>query len=825
MIGIIFAAILPQFALIRDSWDVKQGTAEALQNGRVLTDHINRNLLKAVRITAVSESSVTNGYIEYEDNDGNTFKYEYVASENNDYVRFGPLGNLSDLAGPVSSLKFTCYDACDLDTPLSPVTDANVIRTVKVDATITNSASMGQNKTFTTWVYLRTNANNGGLVGGWKLDETSGRTAADSSGSGNNGTFYGDDPCWVAGILGGAVDFNGVPDYFEVNSLNNSNKKGDAVFTVTGWFKTSQSTGMQTIVGNWSQTGSSAYQGWEVLVENNKVVARIGSDGDYGDVIGTTVVTDGQWHHFAFVYYPAPLSSFLNNILYVDGNEQGTRIYMTIYAEEPTEFRIGDGSYVTTGGTPNKGGPFNGIIDDVCIYNRALSAAEIADMANILSYKGFAEAKAGPYSPVVTIPKPVGTNAGDLLIAVVATDGATSGVMKPTVSSNWQLIDRGNYNNTVSLGAWWKIATASEPATYQFDWFYISEDAYGWIMRFTGHDPVNPINASAVITQAASSNPTSPEVTSTVNGCLILRLGGFDYDDIVVDSPGLPNHIPITMDESHDTDNLVAYGGFSDAKVSSDSTSITLSLPSGTSQGDLLIAAVATDGNTSSSILPPSGKGWTLDSRKSSSGEVTMGVWYKNASASESSTHQFTWSGGQQAYGWMMRFTASNPSIGPRAYATGTSSTPTCPTTVLSGPYPLPGIVLRLGAFDDDAITVGSPGLPDHNAITMDRSNTGADSVSGGAGYKIQASPGYTGTANFSLTPPDQEYVTATIGIWSAVYADTVSGGAGYVRQSAAGSSGTSNFSLTSPNGARMLTIAIAPASTNIHGCCGDPRP
>jgi type II secretory pathway pseudopilin PulG len=115
MIGIIFAAILPQFALIRNSWDVKQGTSEALQNGRVLMDHISRNLSKAVRITAVTEFSDTEGHIEYEDNDGNIMKYDYVASGNY-YVKFGPQpGTLSDLAGPVSSLKFTCYDACDLD--------------------------------------------------------------------------------------------------------------------------------------------------------------------------------------------------------------------------------------------------------------------------------------------------------------------------------------------------------------------------------------------------------------------------------------------------------------------------------------------------------------------------------------------------------------------------------------------------------------------------------------------------------------------------------------------------------------------------------------
>ena len=156
MITIIFAAVLPQFAAIRNSWDSKQGSSEALQNGRVLMDHISRNLSKAKRITVVSASTVTNGYIQFVDN--NDVNNRYDISSANSYVEYGPVGTLSDLAGPVSSLKFTCYDVCNLDAPLSPITDTNIIRTVKVDATITNSASMGQAKTFTTWAYLRTNS-------------------------------------------------------------------------------------------------------------------------------------------------------------------------------------------------------------------------------------------------------------------------------------------------------------------------------------------------------------------------------------------------------------------------------------------------------------------------------------------------------------------------------------------------------------------------------------------------------------------------------------------------------------------------------------------
>ena len=160
---IIFATILPLFRVINNSWDSKQGSSEALQNGRVLIDHLNHNITKAVQISAVSDSNETDGYIEFEDNDGNTLRYDINSTSN--YVEFGLVGDLSDLAGPISQLQFTftCYDACDLDTP---ITDVNEIRTVEVQTTLTNSAALGADKTFTTTVYLRVNDSNGTGGGG-----------------------------------------------------------------------------------------------------------------------------------------------------------------------------------------------------------------------------------------------------------------------------------------------------------------------------------------------------------------------------------------------------------------------------------------------------------------------------------------------------------------------------------------------------------------------------------------------------------------------------------------------------------------------------------
>ena len=98
-------------------------------------------------------------------------------------------------------------------------------------------------------------------------------------------------------------------------------------FTVSGWFKTSQSTGIQTIIGQWGQMFSpchiiNLYYGWQVLVENNKVVARFGAGSpSVTDITGTSDVNDGE---LASLYTCVSNYNNSNATLYVDGNSEGT---------------------------------------------------------------------------------------------------------------------------------------------------------------------------------------------------------------------------------------------------------------------------------------------------------------------------------------------------------------------------------------------------------------------------------------------------------------------------------------------------------------------
>ncbi|MCP4413277.1 MAG: hypothetical protein GY808_12015, partial [Gammaproteobacteria bacterium] len=170
-----------------------------------------------------------------------------------------------------------------------------------------------------------------------------------------------------------------------------------------------------------------------------------------------------------------------------------------------------------------------------------------------------------------------------------------------------------------------------------------------------------------------------------------------------------------------------------------------------------------TNGDTESALSPPSG--WTEIRKGQSHGAVTFGVWWKIASSGDPIAFQFDWTGDDpfRSYGWIMRFTGHDSSspIATSNKLTGSSDKPPSGnlTTDADGM-----LILRLGGFDDDDITLGSPGLSGHTVITMNRSNEGKGSVSGGAGYIIQATAGDTGTSSFSLKR-SEEYCTVTVAI------------------------------------------------------------
>ena len=76
------------------------------------------------------------------------------------------------------------------------------------------------------------------LVGHWKLDESSGTTALDSSGNGNDGAVIGAQWQPGNGHIGGALDFDGSTGYVEIPFSESLRLLNQGDLTLTAWFKT-----------------------------------------------------------------------------------------------------------------------------------------------------------------------------------------------------------------------------------------------------------------------------------------------------------------------------------------------------------------------------------------------------------------------------------------------------------------------------------------------------------------------------------------------------------------------------------------------------------
>jgi len=198
-----------------------------------------------------------------------------------------------------------------------------------------------------------------GLVGYWTFDEGQGQTAFDSSGNGLDGTLNGD-PQWVAGQLGGALDFDGSGDFVEIphDPLLSIT---DAI-TIAAWTNMrATASGEMAIVskGGWGANDLP----YELTETAGDVIFWQFYDNEGRDTCSPDSPPVGEWHHICATYDGAVFKC------YIDGELGEEWEYAGAMPENTASVTIGRRS---RGGTF-----FNGMIDDVAIYNRALSEEEI----------------------------------------------------------------------------------------------------------------------------------------------------------------------------------------------------------------------------------------------------------------------------------------------------------------------------------------------------------------------------------------------------------------------------------------------------------------
>jgi hypothetical protein len=213
-----------------------------------------------------------------------------------------------------------------------------------------------------------------GLVAHWQFDEGSGTSTVDSSGNGHDGTLQGD-PQWVAGMIGsGALSFDGSDGLVDVGHDESLSITDE--LTITVWVKVSDlSTFYFLVCKQPSGTAADNYPGnYEFRTEANTGALQFGhqeAEGQqYTFYTSETSITAEQWYHVAVSFTKGGLVEF-----YVDGVPAGS-------SEQLTNFGILNDEPVRIGGRKDGYSFFNGILDDVHLYDRALSAVQIQKLYN-----------------------------------------------------------------------------------------------------------------------------------------------------------------------------------------------------------------------------------------------------------------------------------------------------------------------------------------------------------------------------------------------------------------------------------------------------------
>ncbi len=218
-----------------------------------------------------------------------------------------------------------------------------------------------------------------GLIAHWKLDETTGSTAADSVG-GHDGTL-GNAPTWTTGHIDNALSFDGWDDYVDLTSdqpLDDVFNGGATVMAwiyPTGWGKN----GLGRVFDK-SSSASQVGNGWALLINQNYGNTLVFGQG-FKSNLGAWRAPNGSiqlntWQHIAVVY---DASSTANDpIIYVNGSPLAITEFDTpkgaLSSDASINLRLGNHAGDTSR-------TFKGKIDDARIYGRMLDEAEISAIA------------------------------------------------------------------------------------------------------------------------------------------------------------------------------------------------------------------------------------------------------------------------------------------------------------------------------------------------------------------------------------------------------------------------------------------------------------
>lgn len=220
------------------------------------------------------------------------------------------------------------------------------------------------------------NGNEDGLVALWHFDEDGSIYAGDATGHGYTGTLVGS-PAWIPSsaplvfhqVAGNALQFDGVNGYVQAAHTNDLNSYP---FTATAWFRTTNATTIQGIVSKYADI---SYNGWTLIVQSGHLRGyyyRAGLLSDVAiDATSPASVADGSWHHAALTV------DATGGRLFLDGTIVGQSAWSGAVGGTTSTEPLQIGRYY------NYATRFQGAIDEVTVWNRALTTSEVQSFMNL----------------------------------------------------------------------------------------------------------------------------------------------------------------------------------------------------------------------------------------------------------------------------------------------------------------------------------------------------------------------------------------------------------------------------------------------------------
>ena len=196
----------------------------------------------------------------------------------------------------------------------------------------------------------------------WKLDDTTGTTAANAVAGGATGTLTNMtfDAASVSGVYGGSLLFNGTNNYISMGNIDNFS--GTTAFSAFAWVYFTSIPSQAGVVGKYNNHGGGQ---WVLHVFNGNV--QLHREVSPYEITGSTTLTANRWYYIGGTYDGAKMH------VYVDGKEDATALTIGSIPSSSSTFYIG--SYVDASNVVDYF--FPGQIDEVRVYNRAISASEV----------------------------------------------------------------------------------------------------------------------------------------------------------------------------------------------------------------------------------------------------------------------------------------------------------------------------------------------------------------------------------------------------------------------------------------------------------------